>query len=72
METSWNVYDYPEPKKTTKTIKGEITITYKFETEVPKDWDETRIYQDVMENTDEYIQSMDEIHDLDFHEVSIC
>lgn len=68
METSWNVYDYPEPEDKTKTIKGEITITYKFETEVPKEWDETRIYQDVMENTEEYMQSMDEIHDLDFYE----
>ena len=40
METSLNVYDYPEPKEDkVKTIKGKVYFIYKFETEVPSNCD---------------------------------
>lgn len=65
METSLNVYDYPSPpEKKTKTIKGRLYLEYKFEMEVPDDWEESDIKQDVYENTSEYQQDLDEI-DID-------
>ena len=55
METSWNVYDYPDPpEEKTKTIKGKMYLVYKFEMEVPEDWDESDIKNDMYENIDEY------------------
>ena len=66
METSLMVYDYPEPpEKETKTIKGKIYVAYKFEMEVPCDWDENDIREDIYENLSEYQQDLDEITDID-------
>jgi hypothetical protein len=65
METSLNVYDYPEPKEDkVKTIKGKVCFIYKFETEVPSNWDISDILEDVYENKDIYQQDLDDI-DLD-------
>lgn len=66
METSWNVYDYPEPpEERTKTIKGKIYVAYKFEMEVPENWDECDIKNDMYENIEDYQQDLDEITDID-------
>ena len=66
METSWNVYDYPEPQEErTKTIKGKMYLVYKFEMEVPEDWDESDIKNDMYDNINDYQQDLDEITDID-------
>lgn len=62
METSLMVYDYPEaPEKETKTIKGKVWLEYKFEMEVPENWDEQDIIDDIYENTSEYTQDLNEV-----------
>lgn len=62
----WRVTDYPEPKEDrTKTIKGKIYIAYKFEMEVPEEWDTADIKNDMYENLNDYLQDMDEIVDID-------
>lgn len=62
METSLMVYDYPEaPEKETKTIKGKIFLTYKFEMEVPKEWETADIANDIYSNTSEYMQDLDDV-----------
>lgn len=53
---------YPEPQDNTKTVKIEITTTVINEIEVPKDWDDERIRDDIRENLDEYIDSGMEIN----------
>lgn len=66
METSWNVYDYPEPSEPkTKTIKGRMYLAYKFEMEVPEEWDESDILNDMYDNISEYQQDLDEITEID-------
>lgn len=66
METSLMVYDYPEPpEEKTKIIKGKIYLAYKFEMEVPDDWDLSDIKNDMYENISEYQQDLDEIYDID-------
>lgn len=66
METSLNVYDYPEPtEEKTKTIKGKMYLVYKFEMEVPEDWDECDIKNDMYDNLIDYQQDLDEIMDID-------
>lgn len=66
METSWNVYDYPDPpEEKTKTIKGKMYLVYKFEMEVPEDWDLADIKEDMYNNIDYYQQDLDEISDID-------
>lgn len=66
METSWNVYDYPDPpEEKTKTIKGKMYLVYKFEMEVPEDWDLADIKEDMYNNIDDYQQDLDEISDID-------
>ena len=66
METSLNVYDYPDPpEEKTKTIKGKMYLVYKFEMEVPEDWDECDIKNDMYNNISEYQQDLDEIYDID-------
>lgn len=66
METSWNVYDYPEPpEERIKTIKGKMYLVYKFEMEVPEEWDESDILNDMYDNINEYQQDLDEISDID-------
>ena len=62
METSLNVYDYPTPpEEKTKTIKGRLYLTYKFEMEVPDDWEICDIKQNVYENVNDYQQDLDDI-----------
>ncbi len=64
METSWNVYDYPDPpEEKIKTIKGRMYLEYKFEMEIPEDWDLADIKEDMYENLSDYQQDLD---DLDF------
>lgn len=66
METSLMVYDYPEPpEEKTKIIKGKMYLAYKFEMEVPDDWDLSDIKNDMYENISEYQQDLDEIFDID-------
>lgn len=66
MDTSLMVYDYPSPPEPkTKTIKGKMYLVYKFEMEVPEEWDESDIKADMYENIYDYQQDLDEIIDLD-------
>lgn len=66
METSLMVYDYPDPaEETAKTIKGKIYVVYKFEMDVPKDWDLGDIKEDMYDNIEDYQQELDEIVDID-------
>lgn len=49
---------YPEPnEKEYKTIEISINVEYKTEIEVPKKWDEERIYEDIKENMVDYINN---------------
>ena len=58
---------YPDaPEDKTKTIKGKIYVVYKFEMEVPEDWDISDIKNDMYDNISEYEQDLDEISDIDF------
>lgn len=62
MDTSYMVYDYPDPpEEKTKIISGKIYLTYKFEMEVPENWDEADIKEDMYDNTSDYQQDLDEI-----------
>lgn len=66
METSLMVYDYPEPpEQKTKIINGKIYLVYKFEMEVPEEWDLCDIKEDIYNNLSEYEQDLDEIADID-------
>ena len=66
IETSLMVDDYPTlPEEKTKTIKGKMYLVYKFEMEVPEEWDESDILNDMYENINEYQQDLDEISDID-------
>ena len=66
IETSLMVNDYPEPpEEKTKTIKGKMYLVYKFEMEVPYDWDECDIKEDMYDNINEYQQDLDEIIEID-------
>lgn len=64
IETSLMVDDYPTPQENSKTIKGSIVLTYNFEVEVPDNWDEDRIKQDIKEDLNEYLQELDEINEI--------
>jgi len=64
IETSLMVDDYPTPQENTKTIKGSIVLTYNFDTEVPNDWNEDRIKEDIRKNLEEYLQELDEINEI--------
>lgn len=64
IETSLIVDDYPTPKENTKKVKGSIVLTYNFDTEVPNDWDEERIKEDIKENLNEYLQNVEEIDEI--------
>ena len=69
METSLMVYDYPSPpEEKTKTIKGKVYLEYKFEMEVPSNWEDIDIIQDIHENISEYQQDLVEITDIDIQE----
>lgn len=66
MDTSLMVYDYPDPPEPkTKTISGKMYVVYKFEMEVPEDWDLADIKEDMYDNIREYEQDLDEIIDID-------
>lgn len=66
METSLMVYDYPTPPEPkTKIINGKIYLVYKFEMEVPEDWELYEIKEDIYNNLSDYMQDLDEIADID-------
>lgn len=51
METSLNVYDYPEPPETKERhIKVRVHITQEAEYDIPDDWDDEDIKQDIEDN----------------------
>lgn len=64
IETSLMVDDYPTSKENTKKVKGSIVLTYTFDTEVPSDWNEDRVKEDIRENLEEYLQELDEINEI--------
>ena len=64
IETSLMVDDYPTPPNNSKTIKGSISLTYTFEVEIPDDWNEERIKEDIKENLNEYLQDVEEIDEI--------
>jgi len=64
IETSLMIDDYPTPKENTKKVKGSIVLTYNFDTEVPSDWNEDRVKEDIRENLEEYLQELDEINEI--------
>lgn len=63
----WGVYDYPSaPEKEEQTVSGTISVTYKFEMDVPKKWDKEDMLDDIRANIDEYIYGADmTIEDID-------
>lgn len=66
METSWNVSDYPEPiEKKMKTVNAKVYVTYNLEFEVPEDWEDEDIANDITENFDEFDLSNQEIEDIE-------
>lgn len=51
METSLNVYDYPEPLETKERhIKVKIFLTQEAEYDIPDYWDDEDIKQDIEDN----------------------
>ena len=58
---------YPEPTyEETKIVKGTICIEYNFEVELPSNWDNEKIQEDIKNNLSEYISDSDyEIADID-------
>lgn len=47
---------YPEPpEEKTKNVKVTLTVTVKHIIEVPENWDEEAIKEDIKENMDEYL-----------------
>lgn len=66
METSWNVSDYPTPiEKKMKTVNAKVYVTYNLEFEVPEDWEDEDIANDITENFDEFDLSNQEIEDIE-------
>ncbi len=63
----WGVYDYPmKPEKEYIEIEGKVNVTYNIKIEVPKEWDDEMIIEDIEENIDEYIELADmTIEDID-------
>lgn len=45
------------PEEKTKTIEVTINVEYKTEVEVPEKWDSERIYEDIRENVNDYINN---------------
>ena len=59
METSLGINDYPESyEPEIKKVKGMLYLTYKFEVEVPVEWDKERIEEDMKEYIEEYQQDL--------------
>lgn len=49
---------YPEPlEEKTKTIEVTINVEYKAEVEIPEKWGRDRIYEDIKENINDYINN---------------
>lgn len=68
METSLNVTDYPTPPEIEeKTIAGEITLTFKFETDVPTSWSREDIINNIKENLTDYV----DLHDYEEIEIDV-
>ena len=66
MDTSWNVYDYPEPiERKMKTVTAKVYVTYNLEFEVPEDWEDEDIANDITENFDEFDLSNRDIEDIE-------
>lgn len=67
METSWNVYDYPDPpEKRTKVVQAKVYMTFNVELEVPEDWENEDIANDIKENIDDFDWYDQEIEDIEF------
>lgn len=66
METSLNVYDYPEPEEMeTKHINAEVCVSFKLEFDIPEDWDNEQIKNYIKENINDFANYYDqEIEDI--------
>jgi hypothetical protein len=66
METSWNVSDYPEPiEKKMKTVHAKVYMTFNLEFEVPEDWEDEDIANDIKENINDFDWCNQEIEDIE-------
>lgn len=66
METSWNVSDYPEPiEKKMKTVNAKVYMTFNLEFEVPEDWEDEDIANDIKENINDFDWCNQEIEDIE-------
>ena len=53
---------YLPDEKETKYISGSVTVTYTFkDIEVPEDWNDVDIEQDIRENLSEYTEKIEDI-----------
>lgn len=70
METSLNVYDYPDPPvENVQEVSGKIYVTYKFEDiEFPKEFDKNDMIDDIKQNIKDFIDySNMEIEDVEIN-----
>ena len=66
METSLNVSDYPEPiEKKMKTVNAKVYMTFNLEFEVPEDWEDEDIANDIKENINDFDWYNQEIEDIE-------
>ena len=69
METSWNISDYPEPiEKKMKTVNAKVYMTFNLEFEVPEDWEDEDIANDIKENINDFDWYNQEIEDIELQE----
>lgn len=66
METSWNVYDYPDPPEIEEQhIQATVIIAIDLEYDVPKSWDVEKIKDDIKENLDDFTWYNERIEEID-------
>ena len=52
--------NYPEPpEEKEKNVSGQVTITFNISAEVPEDWDDEDIEEDIKERLSDYIDLND-------------
>ena len=66
METNWNVSAYPEPiERKMKTVNAKVYMTFNLEFEMPEDWEDEDIVNDIKENIDDFQWYNEKIEDIE-------
>lgn len=66
METSLNVYDYPEPNEVAeRNVKVTVMMSYTVDINVPVDWDDDKIMEYIREENEYLTHYNEEIDDME-------